>query len=173
MKAVLSTLILSAIVALSASAQEDSFNDFRKEFNRRDGVHHFTVPGFLVRLVGSIALEDESDAMDRETLRPILRNLGSVSVVFTDEGNAFTRDDILDLRRNLRDENFETLVKVRDEHSQIEVLSYSKRDVIKRLFFIIQDDDDETVLLNIRGHFTPHDVDEMIYKLEKKERHRM
>lgn len=168
MKTILSLILILGLRALS-TAQEESFTDFRREFNPRDGVHSFTVPGFLVRLVGSIALKEE-DAIDREAIRPLLRNMGSVSLIYTEDGHSIDRDDLIRLRENLLDEKYETLLTVKEDNSHIEIMSWGKKDVIKRLVLLIDEDDDETIVLNIRGHFTQDAIQEMVDSLEKRER---
>jgi len=171
MKAILSLIFILGLRALS-TAQEESFTDFKREFNRRDGVHSFTVPGFLVRLAGSIALKDE-DAIDREAIRPLLRNIGSVSLLYTDNGHSIDQFDMIRLRDNLLDEKFETLLTVKEENSHIEIMSWSKKDVIKRLVLLIDEDDDETILIKIRGHFTQDSIQEMVDAIEKREKKKL
>lgn len=168
MKAILSLILILGLPALS-TAQEESFTDFKREYHRREGVHSFTVPGFLVRLVGSIALKDE-DAIDRETLRPLLRNMGSVSVLYTEDGHSIDRNELIKLRNNLLDENYETLVSLKENDSHVEILGWSKKDVIKRLVLFVDDDDNETIVLNVRGHFTHNNIQEIVDAVEKRER---
>jgi hypothetical protein len=161
-------LLISSILffcSLSA-AQEDSFDDFRRVFNHRDGVHCFTIPGFLVRLAGNIALQDES-RLEQEALRPLIRNISSMSVMVSEDDSAIRSDDILRLTENLEDENYELLTRIRDQEDLIQVFSWSKNDTIRRLFVIVHESDDETVLLQLRGRFAPEDIEEMINKMEK------
>ncbi len=168
MKTILSLIFIIGLRALSI-AQEESFTDFKREFNHRDGVHSLTVPGFLVRLLGSIALKDE-DAIDREAIRPLLRNIGTVSIVYTEDGHSIDHRDLAAFRENLLDENYETLLAVKENDSHIEILSWGKKEIVRRIVLLIEEDSDETIVLNIRGHFTSENIQEMVDAIEKRNR---
>ena len=155
----LSLICLFSLSALS-TAQEQSLNDFNREYSRRDGIRHFTIPGFLARLAGNIALKDE-ERIDREAIKPLLHNMGSVSIWFTEDDGYVDHRDIAQLKENLLDENYEVLLKVRDGSDDVEVLTWGKKDVIRRLVFFVQEDAASFVMVNVRGYFTPQDISEL------------
>ncbi len=144
---ILSVLFIMGLSALS-TAQEESFNDFKREFNRRDGIHSISVPGFLVRLAGSIAI-NENAALDKEAVRPLIRNLGSVSIIYTEDHMSLSQNDILDFKSSLLNEGFEPLLEVRDNNDHVEILSWGKKDIIKRLMIIINDDISENLIIRV------------------------
>lgn len=161
------TFLLSFICILSfnalSTAQEASLNDFKRAYNHRDGIHSFTVPGFLVRMVGNIALHDE-DKIDREAIKPLMRNIGSVSVFIAED---LARVDLRDLNRlkdDMANEDYEPLLSVRDAGDDVEIYSWTRKDIIRRIVFFVHDGSDSFVMVNIRGYFTPDDLSEMINK---------
>lgn len=152
-----------------STAQEQSLNEFVRDYHHRDGIKHFTIPGFLVRLAGNIVLNDE-DRLDREALRPLIRNIGGVSILLATEGHRIENRDLKRLKSNLLDENYEPLVSIRDEDSLVEIFSWDKKDITRRLLFIIQDDDDESLLVTVRGYFTPEDISKLINHYKNKDK---
>lgn len=152
-----------------STAQEQSLNEFVRDYHHRDGIKHFTIPGFLVRLAGNIVLNDE-DRLDREALRPLIRNIGGVSILLATEGHRIGNSDLKRLKSNLLDENYEPLVSIRDEDSIVEIFSWEKKDITRRLIFIIQDDDDESLLVTVRGYFTPEDISKLINHYKNKDK---
>ncbi len=162
---------ICCILCLStlSTAQEQSLNEFVRDYHHRDGIKHFTIPGFLVRLAGNIVLNDE-DRLDREALRPLIRNIGGVSILLATEGHRIGKSDLKRLKSNLLDENYEPLVSIRDEDSIVEIFSWEKKDITRRLLFIIQDDDDESLLVTVRGYFTPEDISKLINHYKNKDK---
>jgi hypothetical protein len=144
-------------------AQEESLNDFRRAYYHRDGIHHFTIPGFLVRLAGNIAFKDES-TVDREAVKPLIKNIGSVSIFIADDHARIDQQDIRRLKTDLIDEDYEPIIKVRDGRDDVEIFAWSKKEVIRRIVFFIQDGNDEVVLVNIRGYFSPDNLNEVIHQ---------
>jgi hypothetical protein len=152
-----------------STAQEQSLNEFVRDYHHRDGIKHFTIPGFLVRLAGNIVLNDE-DRLDREALRPLIRNIGGVSILLANEGHRIGSTDLKRLKAYLLDENYEPLVTIRDEDSTVEIFSWEKKDITRRLIFIIHDDDDESLLVTVRGYFTPEDISKLINHYKNKDK---
>ncbi len=168
MKTIAITLICILCLSALSTAQEQSLNDFKREYNHRDGIRTFTIPGFLVRLAGGIALNDES-RVDREALRPLLKNMGSVSIFLSEGETRIHPRDIEKLKDDLLDESYEPLVKVKDGRDEIEVFSWEKKDVIRRLVFFIHDEDGETIMVNIRGYFTPEEISKVVDRYHREE----
>jgi len=173
MKTLFTSVCCFIFLITLSTAQEQSLNEFVRDYHHRDGIKHFTVPGFLVRLAGNIALNDE-DRLDREALRPIIKNIGGVSVLLATEGHRIGMHDLKRLKSNLLDENYEPLVSIRDGHSIVEIFSWEKKDITRRLVFIIHDDDDESILVTVRGYFTPEDISKVINHYKQKDQfHRL
>lgn len=163
MKIILLSLLCTFGVRALSTAQEESLNEFKREYHHRDGIHSFTVPGFLVRLASNIALHDE-DRIDREAIKPLIRNIGSVSVFISDGDSHVNFKDIDRLKSDLVDEDYEPMIKVRDGGDDVEIFAWSKKDIIRRIVFFVQDGSDEFVLVNIRGYFTPEDLSDVIHR---------
>ncbi len=167
MKAFILSLIFILNISALSIAQEQSLNDFKREFNHRDGIRTFTIPGFLVRIVGKIALKDE-DPIDRYALQPLLKNMGSVSILFSEGETSIHPRDIDRLKDDLLDEKYALLVKVHDGQDDIEIFAWEKKDVIRRLVFLVQPDDTDLVLVNVRGYFTADDISKVVERYTKK-----
>jgi Domain of unknown function (DUF4252) len=166
MKTLLLFLIGMLCINALSTAQEQSLNDFKREYHHRDGIRSFTVPGFLVRLAGNIALKEE-DCVDREALRPLLKNMGSVSLFLSEGETRIFPRDIARLKADLLDEDYENLIKVRDGRNEIEVYAWEKKDIIRRVVFFIQDEQDELVLVNIRGYFSPDEISKVVERYQE------
>ncbi|HNR09174.1 MAG TPA: DUF4252 domain-containing protein [Saprospiraceae bacterium] len=168
MKTLIFSLFCTLCLSALSTAQEQSLNQFVRANQNRDGIRHFSIPGFLVRLAGGIALREE-DQWQREAMRPLVRNLGSISVMFSDGGEGFRDEDVRTLKKNLVAENYEPLVSLRDNGSRVEVFAWQKKDILRRVVFLIHEKHDESVLVSLRGHFTQDDISKMLRSFEKEE----
>lgn len=158
----LSFICIVSFNALS-TAQEESLNDFKRAYYHRDGIHSFTVPGFLVRMVGNIALHDD-DKIDREAIKPLMRNIGSVSVFIAEDQARVDLRDLNRLKDDMINEDYEPLLSVRDGGDDVEIYSWTKKDIIRRIVFFVHDGSDSFVMVHIRGYFTADDLSDMISK---------
>ncbi len=168
MKTLILILFCTLCISALSTAQEQSLNQFVRANQNRDGIRHFSIPGFLVRLAGGLALREE-DHWQREAIRPLLRNLGSISVLFSEEGDGFRDEDVRTLKKDLVQEEYEQLVSVRDRGSRVEVFAWEKKDILRRLVFLIHEKNDESVLVSLRGHFTRDDISKMMRYFEEEE----
>lgn len=166
------TLILSLFCTLCLSAlstaQEQSLNQFVRANKNRDGIRHFSIPGFLVRLGGGLALREEGH-LKKEALSPLIRNLGSLSVMFSEDGDGFRDEDVSTLKKDLVEEDYEQLASVRDNGSRVEVFAWQKKEILRRLVFLIHEKNDESLLVCLRGHFTPDDFAKMMHYFQEEE----
>lgn len=161
MKTLIFSICFYLFVITLSTAQEKSLNEFVREYRHRDGIRNFTIPGFLVRLAGNIALSDE-DKMDQEAIRPLMRDIGGVSILIASDEHRISHSDFRRLRSDLLDEQYEPLISVRDGNSTVEIFGWEKKDVTRRLVFMIQDDDDDSVLITLRGYFTADSISKFI-----------
>lgn len=157
MKSIILSLLFVTSFSILSTAQEESMNDFRKDVRDYHGIHHFAVPGFLVRLVGSIAVGHE-DRRDYNALKPLIKGISNVSVWFTDDDVTLPSSAIERLKDNLVDEKYEPLIKVKDHGEDVEIYSWGNSVAIKKLIIFMKENDGNNVLLYIRGRFSDRDL---------------
>ena len=138
--------IFSAIIALfcvSLSAQTLEISNLYYNYKGEDGVVTMRIPGFVMRLAGSIAdLERE----EKQLLRS-MKSLHLVVIEDTDLNREVNFVEHVDLH-NLRN-GYHLLLQVKDGKEDVAILAREKKGRIKDLVVLVGGD--ENVMVHIKG----------------------
>jgi hypothetical protein len=121
-----------------------------------------TLPGFLVRFGANFINEDDLDGVN---IRPLLRKINEVRVVTIEGGQQVQKSDIREVIQDLRAENFEELITVRDDGSHINILMRERKGFIRDLLIFVSESS-EFVVVDINGKFTMDDINELVRNVE-------
>ena len=140
-KLILSALILA--LGLSLFAQPAGFDRLYYSYKGEEGVVAIRIPGFLMRLAGSIADLDQEE-------KQLLRSLRSVTVLTIEDAELypdvnFTEEVNL---TNMRG-GFKLLLEVHDGEEDVMIAAREKNGKIKDLIVVVGGD--ENVLVHVRG----------------------
>ena len=140
-KLILSTLIIAFSVSLFA--QPAGFDRLYYNYKGEEGVVALRIPGFVMRLAGSIA------DLDREE-KQLLRSLRSVTVLTIEEshlypGVNFTEEVDLSKMKN----GYQMLLEVHDGDEDVVIAAREKKGKITDLIVVVGGD--ENVLVHVRG----------------------
>lgn len=140
-KIILSTLII--IIGLSLFAQPKGFDKLYYNYKGEEGVVAIKVPGFIIKLAGSIA------DLDREE-KQLLRSLRSVKVLTIEEsdlypGLNFAKEvNFADMKGG-----YQLLLEVHDGTEDVVIAAREKSGKITDLILVVGGD--ENVLVHVRG----------------------
>jgi hypothetical protein len=140
-KLILSTLILAFGITLFA--QPSGFDRLYYQYKGEEGVVALKVPGFVMKLAGSIA------DLDREE-KELLRSLRSVTVLTIDDshlypGLNFTREVNLSNMKN----GYKMLLEVHEDDEDVIIAAREKNGKLRDLIVIVGGSDN--VLVHVRG----------------------
>lgn len=139
-------LILSALIitmGVSLFAQPAGFDRLYYNYKGEEGVVALRIPGFLMKLAGSIA------DLDREE-KQLLRSLRSVTVLTIEETDLypdvnFTEEVDLSRMRG----GYQMLLEVHDGDEDVVIAAREKKGKITDLIVVVGGD--ENVLVHVRG----------------------
>ncbi len=140
-KLILSLLIIST--GLTLFAQPAGFDRLYYQYKGEEGVVALRIPGFVMKLAGSIA------DLDREE-KALLKSLRSVTVLTIDDpylypGVNFTEEINLSGLNN----DYQLLMEVHEEDEDVIIAAREKNGKLRDLIVVVGGD--ENVLVHVRG----------------------
>ena len=159
--------IFMAFMALSQAvlAQTASLDRFiRKHKRTAEGDKiDMTLPGFVIRFGSRFINKEDLEGVD---IRKIARKIDELRVVTFEKSAQIQHADFQQLIADVRSDNFEELMTVRDGGDRVNVLIREHKGFIEDILVIVNDHDGEFVLVNIAGKFTMEDINKMIKDVE-------
>jgi len=140
-KLILSLLLIST--GLTLFAQPAAFERLYYQYKGEEGVVAIKIPGFVMRLAGSIAdLEHEE--------RALLRSLRSVKVLTIEEAELYPEVNFTrDLNLSRLNNNYQLLLEVHEGDEDVIIAAREKNGKLRDLIVVVGGD--ENVLVHVRG----------------------
>ncbi len=138
-------ILTSLFVALSASlfAQPVGFDRLYYSYKGEEGVVALRIPGFVMKLAGSIADLDQEE-------RQLLRSLRSVTVLTIEEPHLYPGVNFTEeIRVDRMHGDFKLLLEVHDGNEDVVIAAREKNGKIKDLIVVVGGD--ENVLVHVKG----------------------
>jgi len=137
-------LSLTIILAgLSLFAQPDGFDRLYYQYRGEEGVVALRVPGFVMKLAGSIADLDNDE-------RALLRSLRSVRVLTIEEPYRYPGLNFAEeISHSMLSNQYRLLMEVHDGEEDVIIAVREKRGKVRDLVVVVGGDDN--VLVHVRG----------------------
>lgn len=138
--------ILSALITICGTclfAQQAEFDRLYSTYKGEEGVVALRIPGFLMKLAGSIADLDQAE-------KQLLRSLQSVTILTVEEPNLypdlnFTEEiNLISMR-----DGYRMLLEMHEDEEDVVILAREKNSRIKDLIIVVGGH--ENVLVQVRG----------------------
>lgn len=140
-KILLSTLIL--MFGLMLMAQPSAFDRLYYQYKGEEGVVALKIPGFVMKLAGSIADLDPEE-------KALLRSLRSVTVLTIDENHLYPGVNFArDINLGQQNEEYKLLMEVHEEGEDVLIAAREKNGKLRDLIVVVGGDDN--VLVHVRG----------------------
>jgi len=133
-------LLLICSVSLPAFSQSQSIRNFYRKYKRTENTVNFNAPGWLIRLGASIAMNHVDDPEEREALR-LAKKVRKGRILIMEDRNHIDPADLDEFINDVRDENFEDLIRVRDGNETVQILIREDNDVIRNLLILVYEED--------------------------------
>ncbi|WP_235295795.1 DUF4252 domain-containing protein [Portibacter marinus] len=160
-------LLAFCFIAASTHAQTRSLNRFINHHKTQDHALAINVPGWMLDIVGMSAnFISEDDVEAREILK-LSDKISRVRLMIIDDGPEVTKKDINQLIKGLQAEQFEELLSVRSEGTQVRLMVREKRNQIRNITAFVNDGG-QTVLITLSGRFQLEEIKNLkIWDYEK------
>ncbi len=154
MKRLIPNLIIAALTvvlsvgSLSAQNSPDKFINYIK---KGDTAVALTIPGWVIKWVGNIAvkdIEDEETAIIKEMVNHIKKLRFVVSEDLPDD----FEKRFSGLKQHLEKKGYEPLLQVREEGTHVDLWAEFDDDIIKRMVIAVLEDDESSAFFNIKSN---------------------
>jgi len=139
-------LLLSAIIltlGISLFAQPAGFDRLYYTYKGEEGVMALRIPGFVMKLAGSIADLDRGE-------RELLRSLRSVTVLTIEENHLYPGVNFAEeINLSHMRDNYQLLMEVHDGDEDVIIAAREKNGKVRDLIVVVGGDDN--VLVHVRG----------------------
>ncbi|MFK7807245.1 MAG: DUF4252 domain-containing protein [Saprospiraceae bacterium] len=142
MKNTIITILLQVFLFTSLTAQSNSIENFYNQYASEENATNVTIKGWLLDLATNFTTDDES--------KEVLSKITKLRVLLMEDGNPVTRSDFKELKKSIRKDNFEELMKIRDEGSYVDFYVREEGEDITNILMLVNDED-EFVLLSLEG----------------------
>ncbi len=159
MKKLATLLIAIALIPALVSAQTKALAEFHAKYRNLDNTTYVDISGSLFNFAANIAKYVDEDDEDKEEIEAAGRILGAIQSmqVLSVPYKIVNKSDISSLKSSLDKEKFESLMTVKDDGANINVMAQGSGSELKNLTFLI-DEDDNFVLLTFQGTLSMEDV---------------
>ena len=163
MKKLATLLIAIALIPALATAQTKALAEFHAKYRDMDNTTYVDISGSLFNFASSIANYVDEDDEDKEEIEAAGRILGAIKSmqVLSVPYRVVDKSDISSLKSSLDKEKFESLMTVKDDDANINIMAQGSGSELKNLTFLI-DDEDEFVLLTFQGTLSMEDVSYLV-----------
>ena len=142
--------------------QNVSPDKFINAIKKEDSAFAFTVPGWLIRSGGRIAMnDDDMDYREREMIGELTSHIKKLRFVVSETLPQNFEQKLQGLRNYMDKHNYESLIAVRDEGSNVNLWARFDGDIIERLVIAVIGDGEETAVFNIKSDLDMNSLKKM------------
>lgn len=163
MKKLTTLLIAIALIPTLATAQTKALAEFHAKYRDMDNTTYVDISGSLFNFASSIAKYVDEEDEDKEEIEAAGRILGAIKSmqVLSVPYRVVDKSDISKLKSSLDKEKFESLMTVKDDDANINIMAQGSGSELKNLTFLI-DDEYDFVLLTFQGTLSMEDVSYLV-----------
>lgn len=155
MKKIIIAFAILAIPFLSFS-QHESIEKFYDKYVGNENISDISLNGWILSMASKMAEEDGTE---------ILQKITKLRIMLAEEKNIVAKSDIKKLMRDVRKNNFEDLMTVRDEGTRVNFMIREEGENITNVLVIIQGEGD-FILLSLEGNLNFDDLKELEFDVE-------
>ncbi|MCB0654526.1 MAG: DUF4252 domain-containing protein [Saprospiraceae bacterium] len=137
----------------STSYSQNAIDDFISYYKDYADAHQLSFPGFIARIGIDIAAKEEP------ALQSFSDRISSLRLFIVDQHIDGLNSDLKFLKKDLRQEGYETLFMVRDDGDEVHLFLREDPRHRDQLVLLIRDSDDDNLLLvQLKGRFNQDDL---------------
>lgn len=155
-------------VLLLTSCGNSHINSFYHKHRWKKGVINFNVPGWLIYLGTGVVYEGAKDA-ETKMLMKLGKKVKGIRVMVTEDRSKISQKSVDKLIRKLRGDNFDDLIYIKDGTSKISIMGQERKLKIRNLFIMVEEEE-ELVMLNLRTKLKLSEVAKLIKEYQKQQK---
>lgn len=150
------------ILPLLCFSQSRAVRHLKSDLSGVRGINTFRINGALIKIASALAeLSDENDE-DIELIRNASRNIKSLDLINITDKDAFREYDRENFIRDIEEEGYEELIRVREHDRDVVVYSQGSDEENLRDVVIINEEDFGYNIISINGKISMKDLSVMI-----------
>jgi len=158
------TILSIVLLQVVGWSQATSVGEFYQQNKRKEGVTNFKLPGWVVWVASGLVYNSVKNPELRELLS-LSRKFGKLRLLQTKDGSGLPETDVNGFVKNLHNHDYEDLIYVRDENTQLNFLIKENNNKIKELVIVSKDDDGELTLVSAKTRLRMKDISDLIIRM--------
>ena len=150
-------LIALFVTPFLAFSQHESIEKFYNKYMDHEQVDNVSLSGWILQMASKFANE--------KTGEEVLKKITQLRIMVAQEKNIVTKSDLNQLMKDVRKNDFEDLMTVRDGTDRVHFMIREEGDVITNALVIINGDN-EFILLSLEGALDFKDLKELQFDVE-------
>jgi hypothetical protein len=153
------------VVPVMAFSQTRALNKFYRQHKRGADVQNMKVPGWLIRFGGKIAIKNSDSGEDEKIALDLLKKLGTVRIMHSEEGVQIPAKAIKKLQNELRQDHFDDLIQIRSGQMDFQLMIRERDGLISELFMLYNDrEEGEMAFISAKTKLHLDDLKELLKK---------
>jgi len=148
-------------------AQNPAINKFYRQYKKGEEVRNFKVPGFLIRLGGTIGKKRVAGDIEKQALQ-LLKYVKGTRLMFTEAGNPIPARAVRQLTEDVRARGFDDWIEVRDGETRVHIMALEKKGKIKNMMIFVHEPDG-FVMLSMKMKLKPQHLAQFIQDVLRQE----
>ncbi len=146
-------------ISLSASAQNPT-KAFYKSQKKKEGVFNIKVPGWLIWAGAGMVYNGVKDPDARAALK-MARHIKTTRIMYAEGGINNLQSEVESFVQQINDSNYDELITVTADGTHVRVIGNIKRDKIKQLVFLV-DDNGEFAYVSAKSNLKVKHISQLI-----------
>ena len=167
-------LLLSSMVLVHA--QNKTINNFYKTHRKGEDAVGIRIPGWVVQAGINIGASDKESREELKLFRPFLRRLIGIRLLSVDSGTKVSKEVVRTFIREVKGHNFNTLARIKDEGTNVDVLvrikkrgpKKKRRSIVKNILLVVQEEG-ELAVFTVNGRWDMSQVKKILKEQQVRE----
>ena len=155
MKKIIIAIAILAIPFL-ASSQHESIENFYDKYVGNEKISDISLNGWILSMASKMSEEDGTE---------ILQKITKLRIMLAEEKDIVSKADVKKLMRDVRKNDFEDLMMVRDEGTRVNFMIREEGKNITNVLVIIHGDG-EFIMLSLEGNLNMEDLKQLEFDVE-------
>lgn len=147
--------------------QDTSPDKFINFIKKQPEALAFTIPGWFVRMGGKLSTSEMTDD-EAAMIRELTGHINKLRFVVCEGMPEGFDEKFADLQQHLKENSYEPLIEARDDGTLIYLWAKMDGNIIRRMVISVLDEDDSTVVFNIKSKIDIDRLREMHFYKEWK-----
>lgn len=158
-------LILLSPIFLSSCSKPSTSGAFYSRYKHTEGVTSMKVPGWLIWMGSGVARPFVDDKEVKAGLR-LAKKVKKLRLLVAEDANPIPYAAIQDFTQNLRQNEYDDLIFVKEAETMVTIMAKDKRERIKDLLILVHEED-EFVFFSAKTNIKYDDLSKIIQQFQQ------